>query len=184
VMEPVSEAGDQGIEELYHQTVSLLNSTPVPKELFGRVRAFNLVPASLAGNGTTVEAQVVREVGTILRGRDFLHDLKILLVPVFHCHAVLSRVRFEEPIAKAVLLQAFESEPSIKIREGSEGVTPAELAGEEKIVLGEVQTDSSDPGSFWLWSVMDNLATGAALNAVRIAEELVASGSLRKGVQA
>ncbi len=184
VMEPVSEAGEQGIEELYRQTVGLLNFTPVPKELFGRVRAFNLVPASLGGSGTTVEAQVVREVGAILRGRDFLHALKILLVPVFHCHAVLTRVRFGEPVAPAVLLQAFESEPSIRIRRGSEGATPAELAGEEKIVLGEVQADSSDPGGFWLWGVTDNLATGAALNAVRIAEELVASGSLRKGVQA
>jgi aspartate-semialdehyde dehydrogenase len=184
VMEPVSEAGEQGIEELYRQTVGLLNFTPVPQELFGRVRAFNLVPASLGGGGTASEAQVVREVGTILRGRSFLHALKILLVPVFHCHAVLSRVRFEEPISPDVLLQAFESEPSIRIRRGSGGATPAELAGEEKIVLGELQADPSVPGSFWLWGVTDNLATGAALNAVRIAEELVASGSLRKGVEA
>jgi aspartate-semialdehyde dehydrogenase len=31
---------------------------------------------------------------------------------------------------------------------------------------------AGSPRTFWIWAVSDNLKTGAALNAVRIAEEL------------
>ena len=180
VMQPASEAGDLGIEELYRQTVGLLNFTEVPKDLSGRVLAFNLVPASLAAREGAPEGWIAREVAAILRGRAFLHAIKILLVPVFHCHAFVSRLRFRDPVPLERIREALEEEPSIRIRDGAGGATPAELAGEEKIVLGEIRPDPSVPGGVWFWGITDNLAAGASLNAVRIAEELVNSGSLAR----
>ncbi len=180
VMQPVSEQGEKGIEELYRQTVGLLNFQEVPKDLFGRVLAFNLVPATLAAEGGTPEEWIAREVGRILGGRAFPHAIKILLVPVFHCHAFVSRVRFREEVPPERIREALAEDPSIRVQEKSGGATPAELAGEEKIVLGEIRPDPSVPGGFWFWGITDNLATGASLNAVRIAEELVKSGSLAR----
>ena len=180
VMQPASEEGDPGIEELYRQTVGLLNFTEVPKEHFGRVLAFNLVPASLTAKEGAPEGWIAREVGTILRGREFSHAIKILLVPVFHCHAFVSRLRFRDPVPPERIREALGEEPSIRIRDEAGGATPAELAGEEKIVLGEIRPDPSVPGGVWFWGITDNLATGASLNAVRIAEELVNSGSLAR----
>jgi aspartate-semialdehyde dehydrogenase len=178
VMQPASEEGERGIEELYRQTVALLNFQEVPRGLFGRALAFNLLPASLAAQGKVAEDWIVREIGRILGGRSFPHSLKILLVPVFHCHAFVSRMRFGEPVTEEKVREALSEEPSICFHEGGGGATPAELAGEERIVLGEIRPDPSIPGSFWFWGVSDNLATGASLNAVRIAEELVNAGSL------
>jgi aspartate-semialdehyde dehydrogenase len=180
VMQPASEEGEVGIEELYRQTVDLLNFKEAPKDLFGRVLAFNLVPASLAMEGGAPEDWIAREVGAILGGRGFPHAIKILLVPVFHCHAFVSRVRFREQVPPERIREALAEEPSIRIQDESGRATPAELAGEEKIVLGEVRPDRSVTGGFWFWGITDNLATGASLNAVRIAEELVKSGSLAR----
>jgi aspartate-semialdehyde dehydrogenase len=178
VMQPVSEEGEKGIEELYRQTVGLLSFTEVPKDLFGRVLAFNLVPASLAAGEGAGDDWVAREVSAILGQPGFPHAVKILLVPVFHCHAFVSRVRFREPVAPHRLREVLGEESSIRVQEGGGGATPAELVGEEKIVLGEIRPDPSAPESFWIWGITDNLATGASLNAVRIAEGLVESGSL------
>ncbi len=180
VMQPVSEVGEQGIEELYRQTVGLLNFKEVPKDLFGRVLAFNLVPATLSAEGGVPEDWIAREVDTILGRRGFPHAVKILLVPVFHCHSFVSRVRFREHVTPERIREVLAEEPSIRIRDESGGATPAELAGEEKIVLGEIRPDPSVPGAFWFWGITDNLATGTSLNAVRIAEELVKSGSLAR----
>jgi len=180
VMQPASEEGEKGIEELYRQTVDLLNFREAPKDLFGRVLAFNLVPATLAVERGAPEDWIAREVGTILGGRGFPHAIKILLVPVFHCHAFVSRVRFREQVPPERIREALAGEPSIRIQDESGSATPAELAGEEKIVLGEIRPDPSVKGGFWFWGVTDNLATGASLNAVRIAEELVKSGSLAR----
>ncbi len=181
VLQPASEMGEQGIEELYRQTVGLLNFTEVPKDLFGRVLAFNLIPASLAaGEAAGGDEPIAREVARILGGPGFPHALKVLMAPVFHCHAFVTRVRFREPVTPGRVREALMEEPSIRLREGSGGATPAELAGEEKIVLGEIQADASAPGSFWFWGITDNLATGASLNAVRIAEGLLRSGFLKR----
>ena len=181
VLQPASEMGEQGIEELYRQTVGLLTFTAVPKDLFGRVLAFNLIPASLApGEGAGGDEQIAREVARILGKPAFPHALKILMAPVFHCHAFVTRIRVREKVTPGDVRKALAEEPSIRLRDGSGGATPAELAGEEKIVLGEIQTDPSAPGSFWIWGITDNLATGASLNAVRVAEGLLHSGFLTR----
>jgi aspartate-semialdehyde dehydrogenase len=178
VMQPASEAGERGIEELYRQTVALLNFTEVPTDLFGRALAFNLVPASLSAAGGAGEDWIAREIEGILGERRFPHAVKILLAPIFHCHAFVSRVRFRETVSIESVRESLAEEPIIRVQEGSQKATPAELAGEERIVLGEIRPDPSAPGGFWFWGITDNLATGASLNAVRIAEELVRSGSL------
>ena len=47
VFQPASAAGAGGVEELYQQSVSLLNFHDLPRAVFGRQIAFNLVPSSL-----------------------------------------------------------------------------------------------------------------------------------------
>src|SRR5206468_10354506 len=46
ILRPASDFGVPGIEELHRQTISLLNFTDYPKEVFGRQMAFNLFPQS------------------------------------------------------------------------------------------------------------------------------------------
>ena len=183
VMQPASEAGERGIEELYQQTIALLNFAEAPKEQLGRVLAFNLVPVTLGQDGARNEELVVREVSTILKGKSFPHALRILLAPVFHCHTFASRVQFAEEVPLDMIRKVLSKEPTIRLQEGTGGATPAELAGEKEIVLGEIRVDPSVRGGVWFWGIADNLVSGTALNAVRIAEELVRSGRVARQAQ-
>jgi aspartate-semialdehyde dehydrogenase len=177
VMQPASDAGEEGIEELYKQTLGVLSFAEVPKRRFDRVLAFNVIPASLGSPSGLSEEAIVREVKGILGAKPFLHTLRVLLVPVFHCHSFCCWVRFAHVVDRAGIQKALASESSLRIQEGAGAATPAELAGEEGILL-QLHSDPSAPNGVWFWGVTDNLATGAALNAVRLAEDLLSSGLL------
>lgn len=178
VMQPVSESGREGIEELVRQTAGLLNFGEVPQERLGRVLAFNLVPATLDPNGAAGERAIAEEVAAVLGGERFVHALKILRVPVFHCHSLACHVTFARAVTEADLRGILAGEGGLRLREGRGAATPAELAGEEAITVGEIRPDPSGSGGVWFWGVGDNLATGVALNAVRIAEALLDAGRL------
>ncbi len=177
VMQPASEAGEEGVAELHKQTVGVLSFAEVPKQRFERVLAFNVMPATLGRGSGFSEDWITRETQAIVGGKPFLHALRVLLVPVFHCHSFCCWVRFAHAVDQTGIRKALASEPSLRILEGSGAATPAELAGEEGILL-QVRCDPAARNGAWFWGVTDNLAAGAALNAVRLAEYLVSSGFL------
>jgi aspartate-semialdehyde dehydrogenase len=179
VMQPASEAGEEGIEELYKQTAGVLSFVEVPKRRFDRVLAFNVIPASLGPRSGLSEEAIAQEVRTVLGGRPFFLTLRVLLVPVFHCHSFCCWVRFGHAVDPIGIRNILASEASLKILEGAGPATPAELAGEEGILL-QWRSDPAVPNGIWFWGVTDNLATGSALNAVRLAEELLNSGFLKR----
>jgi len=51
--------------------------------------------------------------------------------------------------------------------------TPLEITGKDPVYVGRVRQDNSNPKAINCWIVSDNLRIGAALNTVRIGEELV-----------
>ena len=51
---------------------------------------------------------------------------------------------------------------------------PIDAAGRDEVLVGRVREDVGNPGGLQLWVVGDNLRKGAALNAVQIAEGLLA----------
>ena len=59
--------------------------------------------------------------------------------------------------------------------DGDGAPTPLEGAGIDPVLVGRVRNDPSQPNSLNLWVTGDNLRKGAALNAVQMAEILIAS---------
>jgi len=57
-------------------------------------------------------------------------------------------------------------------------VRPLPAEGEDPVYVGRIREDATIANGLDLWIVADNLRKGAALNAVQIAEELVARGLL------
>ena len=53
-------------------------------------------------------------------------------------------------------------------------VTPAECVGEDSVFVSRIREDQTVENGLNLWVVADNVRKGAALNAVQIAERLVA----------
>jgi aspartate-semialdehyde dehydrogenase len=61
-------------------------------------------------------------------------------------------------------------------------MTPLEAAGDDDVFVSRLRKDPTVPNGLAFWCVSDNLRKGAALNAVQIAETLVAQGLLAKQV--
>ena len=65
-------------------------------------------------------------------------------------------------------------------REDGGYITPVECAGEDAVFVSRIRNDPTVENGLSFWCVSDNLRKGAALNAVQIAETLVAQGLLAK----
>jgi len=177
ILQPVSELGDEGVSELYQQTVGLLNFKEMPTAVFGRQMAFNVLPSELAPrggpSGGPAPARVESEVRAIL-GRPVEVSVEIVQVPVFHCHAVAAHLVLPEPAGRDRLLECFRGGVDFVIASPGGPATPVERAGETSMLVAGVR--ETGPGSFWLWAVADNLVAGVVQNAVRIAETLIERG--------
>jgi aspartate-semialdehyde dehydrogenase len=62
----------------------------------------------------------------------------------------------------------------VDTREDGGYITPAECAGEDAVFVSRIRKDPTVPHGLAMWIVSDNLRKGAALNAVQIAETLIA----------
>jgi aspartate-semialdehyde dehydrogenase len=61
--------------------------------------------------------------------------------------------------------------------EGSAGFpTPRFIGNANHVHVGRIRAVPDMPNSGWFWVVSDNLRIGAALNAIQIAEQVVARG--------
>jgi aspartate-semialdehyde dehydrogenase len=182
VFQPVSELGEPGIAELYQQTLGLLNFHDQPRELFDRQVAFNLVPdaafgaGGVPGSGST--EGVEREIRRIT-GERFPVSAAIVLAPVFHGHAAMTRVVLPKGRTIDDLKAALSAAEGIRLAEAGGAVTPVERAGEAGILATGIRPAGA-AGAFWIWLVSDNLTSGAALNAVRIAEAVWSRSGARK----
>jgi aspartate-semialdehyde dehydrogenase len=65
-------------------------------------------------------------------------------------------------------------------REDGGYITQVEAAGEDEVFISRMRKDATVPNGLAFWCVSDNLRKGAALNAVQIAETLIAQGHLTK----
>jgi aspartate-semialdehyde dehydrogenase len=90
-------------------------------------------------------------------------------VLVGHSQAVW--VETEEPLSPEEASAVLEAAPHVRLAGFS---TPKDAAGEDEVLVGRVRTDVTDGRGLALWSVCDNLRKGAALNAVQIADALLA----------
>ena len=108
-------------------------------------------------------------------------------VPVFIGHAEAVFVEFERPITVNEARGTLRDAPGITVvdtREDGGYITPAECVGEDAVFVSRIRKDPTVPHGLAFWCVSDNLRKGAALNAVQIAETLIAMGLLKKKVAA
>jgi len=79
-------------------------------------------------------------------------------------------------MSKAEAVDVLREAPGVRLEDNGDGIpTPLDAAGVDPVFVGRVREDGSEPGSLNLWITGDNLRKGAALNAVQLAELLVAT---------
>ncbi|MGH9293498.1 MAG: aspartate-semialdehyde dehydrogenase [Acidimicrobiales bacterium] len=151
---------------------------PEPEKFPGPI-AFNVLPLAGRvvddGRGETDEEHKWRDEARKILG---LPELKVsctcVRVPVFtgHCNSITAE--FERAITPAEASTLLSKAPGISL---STLPTPLHAAGRDECLVGRIRADDGVPGGrgLNLFVAGDNLRKGAALNAVQIAELLVAT---------
>jgi aspartate-semialdehyde dehydrogenase len=173
-MQPASERGQQGIEELEHQTTKLLTFQPFGQNIFGLQAAFNL--SDRFGDASKislkdVRSAIARDVANYLSGWAGAPAVELLMAPTFHSHGFSVFVNFEDSWElmdiERVLVGA-----GFLVSGDNEGATNVSVAGEDRPVIGRIERDANHDRGFWFWGAADGLRVGA-LNAVTIAEQIL-----------
>src|SRR5438477_9991890 len=91
VLEPASEHGQKGMDELHQQTVNLLSFQPLPKDIYDAQVAFNMVARYGQKSQPaldSVEARVLRHHQKLAGDAAPKPSVLLLQAPVFHGHAL------------------------------------------------------------------------------------------------
>jgi aspartate-semialdehyde dehydrogenase len=181
----VSGAGKEGMDELFNHTKSSFVYEQSPPQQFTKEIAFNCIPhidVFMDDGSTKEEWKMSVETKKILDPKIAVHATCVR-VPVFIGHGEAVNVEFEKAVtageARAVLREAPGVEV-VDVREDGGYVTPLESAGEDAVFVSRIRKDPTVEHGLSFWCVSDNLRKGAALNAVQIAETLIAMGTLAK----
>jgi aspartate-semialdehyde dehydrogenase len=178
----VSELEDQVRAAVIHDITALTHdgsavALPEPRK-YVRPIAFNVIPlaGSIVADGSleTDEEQKLRnESRKILGLPDLLVSGTCVRVPVFTGHSLSINAEFDRPISVVRAMELLAAAPGVEI---SEVPNPLQAAGADPSFVGRVRQDSSVPDGrgLTLFVSNDNLRKGAALNAVQIAELVVA----------
>jgi aspartate-semialdehyde dehydrogenase len=173
--QPVSEAGQPGVEELESQTSKLLSFQPIGEEVFDAQVAFNLLErfgAASSENLSSVRRRVSDEAQMYLHGRTVVPAIQLVHAPVFYSYAFTAYAEFAARPDAPALGQALER-AGVHIPGPDDPVASnLAVAGENRIFMSLPARDPHVPGGFWLWGAADNFRL-SAFNAVRIAEKLV-----------
>lgn len=174
----VSGAGKAALDELWGQTLAVFNQQEMPQEAFQHQIAFNCIPQIdvFAENGfTKEELKIINESRKILGLPDLRITATAVRVPVFYGHAESVFVETEKPFDLAELVKRLSKAPGVSVRAAhAEYPMQFEAAGTDDIHVGRIRRDESVENGLSLWVVADNVRKGAALNAVQIAERLIA----------
>ncbi len=176
VIEPASERGNAGVEELQAQTVNLLNFQEIDNKVFGGQLAFNILAERAASERS--EGRILEHLESIL-GKTFPRPtISAIQAPVFHSHAFSFFVQVMSRCTVAELSAEIERNGgTIKVHTGGDDPSPVRVAGTDTIHVGRISQSPGNDRSFSLWVVADNLRV-AASNAIQMAEHIMLAPAL------
>lgn len=177
----VSGTGRLALEELGKQTAGMLNFREVEASVYPVQIAFNVIPhgGDFLDNGyTSEEMKLVWETRKILGDESIGVNATVARVPVFYGHSEALHIETREKLTAADARALLESAPGVEVVDepiGGGYPTPVTHAsGTDPVYVGRIREDISHPRGLSLWVVADNIRKGAALNAVQLAELVLA----------
>lgn len=182
VLLPASEAGIHALEELSDQSIALFNQQDVPLVHFPERLAFNAIPVvgGLGPDGeSAAEAALRSELRAVFSAPAMDVIATVLRAPLFSGQAASVVVDCRTSVDRDTLRQRLSTATGIELLDDEDGTDqplPGTVSELDDVQVGRVRTHG--PQTFSMWIVSDNLRKGSALNAVQIAERMVADGLL------
>jgi len=178
-----SGAGAQGIAELEQQVLDVAQGKEAKVEKFSHQLAMNIIPhidVFLDNDYTKEEMKMNWETKKIMH-TDAEVSATCVRIPVARAHSEAIWVETESPLTAAQVTEAFKNFEGLTVVDNpakNEYPMPLFVSGKDDVYVGRIRQDVTDPNSITFWCVGDQIKKGAALNAVQIAEWLIANGEV------
>lgn len=176
----VSLMGRKGLQELMQQTKDSLMNKPSPVEVFPKTIAFNLIPQVGYLNKLGISSEEEMIEGQIKK--IFKNSMKVSVecawIPCFSGLAVHMTTQFNNPVNLDFFRKHWMKNPFVNphsLRQTEEICpTPMDVIGEDSAFVSRIRLDNKNPNNVRFWVMFDNVRVGSALQAVQLAEQLIA----------
>lgn len=181
----VTGTGASAGEELLAQSRDVLDRKDASMNVYPHQIAFNVLPhvEEFLENGyTTEEMKMQNETRKILHAPDLKVSTTCVRVPVMVSHAEAINVEFTDPISPGEVREILSTMPGVRVVDDPQANVypmPVQSEGEDDVFVGRIRKDISLDNGIAMWLTCDNLRKGAALNAIQIAEEMLARNLLQ-----
>jgi len=185
-----SGAGARAMEEVKNQAQAILQGETPETEIFPYPLAFNLFPHNSPLNQLGYceeEMKMVNETRKIFGASQLRITATCVRVPVLRAHSEAINLEFEQPLSVDEAREILSQAPGVRVVEDWEAnyfPMPIEATGQDEVLVGRIRQDISHPCGLELWLCGDQIRKGAALNAVQVAELLVAKNLLQPATAA
>ncbi len=175
-----SGAGAAAMDELVKQYSDLAADKEPTVEKFAYQLAYNVIPHIdvFQDNGyTKEEMKMYNETKKIMHAPKLDVSAMCVRVPVMRAHSEAIWVETERPVSVEEARKAFgNAEGLVVIDNPAEKQYPMPLftAGKDPVYVGRIRQDLTNPKGLSFWIVGDQIKKGAALNAVQIAQYMIA----------
>lgn len=178
-----SGAGAAAMEELQQQYGEILGGQPVTVSKFPHQLAYNVIPQIdvFQPNGyTKEEMKMFNETRKIMHS-DVRCSAMCVRVSSLRAHSESVWIETERPISVEEARQAIAAAPGVTLQDNPDNLVypmPLDTAGKDDVYVGRIRKDLADDCGLTFWLSGDQIRKGAALNAVQIAEYLIAVGNV------
>jgi aspartate-semialdehyde dehydrogenase len=174
VLKPLHDAaGLRSLRVSTYQSVSGAGAHRMQKLLAEPQAEHNLaMDWSWEGDETDEESKLRAETRKIMELPDLPVSATTVRVPVLVGHAEAVWAEFEEPLSAEQATELLRAAPSVRVVDVP---TPGDAAQTDQVLVGRIRPDRAGGNGIALFLACDNLNKGAALNAIQIAELLLAA---------
>jgi aspartate-semialdehyde dehydrogenase len=175
-----SGAGASGMAELEEQVKQFVDDKDLTVEAFAHQLLFNVIPHIdvFQENGYTKEEMKMYNETKKIMSSDVEVSATCVRVPVMRAHSEAIWCETESPVTPAQFRASCEATEGITVVDDLPNLgypMPYDLAGKDDVYVGRIREDLANPNGITFWCVSDQIRKGAALNAIQIAEYLVAN---------
>ena len=176
-----SGAGAQAMAELQRQYQELVEGKPVTVKKFAYQLAYNVIPQIdvFTDNGyTKEEMKMFNETRKILHS-DVKCSAMCVRISALRSHSEAVWIETEKPLSVEQVQAALVAAPGVTLQDDPATLDypmPLFTGGKDDVYVGRVRKDLANDNGITLWLSGDQIRKGAALNAVQIAEYLIAQG--------
>lgn len=176
-----SGAGASAMAELQQQYVELNEGKDPTIEKFAYQLAYNVIPqvdVFVDNDYTKEEMKMFNETKKIMHSDDIRVSATCVRIPVLRAHSEAVWVETEKPLDIEDVRKAFEKAEGLVVCDdpsAQQYPMPLDVTGKDPVYVGRLRRDIADDCGLNFWIVGDQIKKGAALNAVQIAQWLIAN---------